>query len=90
MVLVHCTIATDRLLGSHQEQTREHDGQGCPHESTAAGARDAHPAASTRAHQTSLSSGGMSTPGPLHVITQALFSAACAYGHNAHRDRCDL
>jgi hypothetical protein len=87
---LHCTIATDGPLGSQQEQTREHDGQGCPHEWIAAGAGDAHPAAATRAHQTSLSSGRMSTPEPLHLITQALFSAACAHGHNTHRALYDL
>jgi hypothetical protein len=44
-----------------------------------------------RAHiQTSLSSGRMSTPGPLRYITQALVGATCAYGHNTHRDLCDL
>jgi hypothetical protein len=52
--------------------------------------RDARPAASTRAHQTSLSTRRMSTSGPLQVITQAVVSAACASGHNTHRDLCDL
>ena len=39
MTLVHCNTATDGPLGSQQEQTREDDGQGCPHEGTTAGAR---------------------------------------------------
>jgi hypothetical protein len=47
-------------------------------------------AVSTRAHQTSLSSGRLSTPGPRSVITQALFSAACAYGHNSRRELCAI
>jgi hypothetical protein len=40
--------------------------------------------------ESSFSSGSMSTPEPLHLITQALVSAACAYGHNTHRALCDL
>jgi hypothetical protein len=43
-----------------------------------------------RAHRTSLSSSRMNTPGPLHVIIQAVVSAACASGHTTHRALCDL
>ena len=86
---MHCNIATDGPFGSHQEQTGEHDGQGCPHEWTAAGAGGC-------------TSGRINTRKsdlPLQwpheypwaaVITQALFSAACAYGHNTHRALCVL
>jgi hypothetical protein len=32
----------------------------------------------------------MNIPGPLHVITQALVSAASVSSHNTQQDLCDL